>query len=266
MTRVNYRIVQIKGIEAKNLEAVGTESKMKVYAKISINGIGRTVKRTRIDKQGQSGPKRNFLVKYSVGENAFSPCGAMLHIKLYYFVEKMTRVNYRIVQIKGIEAKNLEAVGTESKLKVYAKISINGIGRTVKRTRIAKQGQCRPKRNFRVKYSKDQYIGEVSMPMMDLFARSNQQLQEGGTEVNKDSQKPQGEIPVSFEVYRRSEKSQGEITFSCKISDVQTIKRRKKWLARALDITIQVVSVVSCYTTLPISVESCVNADYNSSP
>ncbi|KAK6939830.1 C2 domain [Dillenia turbinata] len=185
MTRVNCRIVQIAVMDAKNLEAVRRESKMEVYAKISINGISETVKRTPVDKKGKRWPAWNFLVN----ENAVTVYGAMLLIELY-----------------------------------------------CKRT-----------------WKKDQYIGEVSVPMKDLFALSNRNRGEGGI--------------VSYEVKRGSQKSQGEIRFSCSFSDVKTIKKGgawKKWLARALDFTIQVVSVATFGTPVPISVQIFVDSDSDS--
>ncbi|KAK6939828.1 C2 domain [Dillenia turbinata] len=160
MARV--RIVEITVINAKNLKAVRKESKMKVYAKISINGKPKTEKKTPVDKKGKRGPTWNFPVKYSLGERAVTAYGVMLQIELY-----------------------------------------------CKRT-------C----------WKDKYIGEVSVPMKDLFARSN-----GNS----------GGGIVSYEVTRGSHKSQGEVTFSCAFSDVKTTKKWKKWLSGALNIATQVI-------------------------
>ncbi|KAK6938453.1 C2 domain [Dillenia turbinata] len=162
----------------------------------------------------------------------------------------MTQVKCRIVQITVMDARNLEAVLTESEMKVYAKISINGNPKTVKRTPVDKKGKRWPAWNFSIEYvlsenavTKDVYIGEVSVQMKDLFDQANGR---GNATV------------VSYDVRRGSQLSQGEIKFSCAFGNVKTIKKPgawKKWADTAINMGIQVASFLSSGTPVPIRVK-----------
>ncbi|KAK6939834.1 C2 domain [Dillenia turbinata] len=153
----------------------------------------------------------------------------------------MAPVNSRTVYIKVIEANNLEDVRPGSKMNVYAKISIDdGDRKTETRTPVDKERERSPRWTSPVKRDVEAdalTAGRVTL-LIKLYCGGKV-----GPEVDRDSQKSQGEITES--VTRGSQKSQGEITLSWAFGKVKTVKKWKKWLAKTLDITDKVLDVAT---------------------
>ncbi|KAL2467688.1 Uncharacterized protein Fot_51232 [Forsythia ovata] len=77
------RKFEITLISADDLPDVRNFLIMKVYAKVSIKGESKTTKKTPVDIEGESNPKWNFSMEYTIGEAAVQQEGIDLSIKLY---------------------------------------------------------------------------------------------------------------------------------------------------------------------------------------
>ncbi|KAL0391715.1 UNVERIFIED_CONTAM: hypothetical protein Sradi_2394300 [Sesamum radiatum] len=56
---------------------------MKVYAKVSIQGESRTTKKTPADMEGETNPRWNFPIEYTISESTVCQPGIGIAIKLY---------------------------------------------------------------------------------------------------------------------------------------------------------------------------------------
>ncbi|KAL2503531.1 soybean protein regulated by cold-2 [Abeliophyllum distichum] len=77
------RKFEITLISADHLPDVRNFLIMKVYAKVSIKGESKTTKKTPVDIEGETNPKWNFSMEYTIGEAAVQQEGINVSIKLY---------------------------------------------------------------------------------------------------------------------------------------------------------------------------------------
>ncbi|KAL6962109.1 hypothetical protein U1Q18_037062 [Sarracenia purpurea var. burkii] len=140
----------------------------------------------------------------------------------------MSFMECRKFELTLISANDLEDVRKFFKMKVYAKVSIGGNPETEKRTPADKHGKINPAWNFHMTYTVgesavrhygtmlviklyckrnlgDRYIGEVHMPVKELFDRA---FMCGG-----------GSAVVSLPVKKGSVDSQGLLNFSYRFGE-----------------------------------------------
>ncbi|XP_057793064.1 protein SRC2 homolog [Salvia miltiorrhiza] len=77
------RKLEIILVSADDLPNIRSFGKMKVYAEISLNGKSETSKRTTVDLAGETNPKWNFPLDYTVNEASLRTPGLELVVKLF---------------------------------------------------------------------------------------------------------------------------------------------------------------------------------------
>ncbi|KAG6390372.1 hypothetical protein SASPL_148106 [Salvia splendens] len=80
---MGYRKFQITLVSAENLPNVRSFGQMKVYAEVSINGDPKTSKRTTVNTDGETNPRWNFSLDYTIEEASLKNLGLVVVVKLY---------------------------------------------------------------------------------------------------------------------------------------------------------------------------------------
>lgn len=76
------RQLDITVVSAENLPDVRALGLMKVYVKVSLKGESKTTKKSPVDKGGETNPRWNFAVDYTVSESTFRRPGVNVVVKL----------------------------------------------------------------------------------------------------------------------------------------------------------------------------------------
>ncbi|KAI3464470.1 hypothetical protein Pfo_021133 [Paulownia fortunei] len=77
------RKLEITLVSADNLPDVRSLGLMKVFAKVSLKGESKTSKKSPVDAQGETNPRWNFPVEYTISESTVQQPGVNLAIKLF---------------------------------------------------------------------------------------------------------------------------------------------------------------------------------------
>ncbi|KAL0432187.1 UNVERIFIED_CONTAM: Ubiquitin-fold modifier 1 [Sesamum latifolium] len=104
-------LILIVNCHSVSLPDVRLLGQMKVYAKVSIRGESRTTKKTPADMEGETNPRWNFPIEYTISESAVRQPGIRIAIKLYC---KRTLGRDRFVGEVNIPIKSLFDMGLKA--------------------------------------------------------------------------------------------------------------------------------------------------------
>ncbi|KAH6832832.1 hypothetical protein C2S53_006079 [Perilla frutescens var. hirtella] len=105
------RKLEITLVSAENLPDVRNLGLMKVYAKVSLKGESRTTVKSSVDYEGETNPRWNFVVDYTISESTVRRPGVNLVVKLMC---KRTLGRDRFVGEVKIPVKSLFDLGLKS--------------------------------------------------------------------------------------------------------------------------------------------------------
>lgn len=83
------RKLYLKLVSADKLPNVRKNGRMKVYAKVSVNGIPNTRMKTHVDMAGETNPRWNFCVEYTLDEAAVRSEAAGLEVVVKLYCERL---------------------------------------------------------------------------------------------------------------------------------------------------------------------------------
>ncbi|XP_034707512.1 protein SRC2 [Vitis riparia] len=136
-------------------------------------------------------------------------------------------MEYRALDIKVLEAKDLKDVNLFSKMDVYVVVTISGDPRTVQKTPVDKDGGTSPKWNFSMKFTVDDALAHQNRIGLNFTLRSNRALGDRDIgevyvplkELLDNASDDKVDRVVSFQVRRQSGKAQGTLSFSYKFGE-----------------------------------------------
>lgn len=133
-------------------------------------------------------------------------------------------MEYRTLDLKVLEAKDLKNVNLFSKMDVYVVVSLSGDPRTAQKTPVDKDGGTSPKWNFHMKFAVDDALAQQNRIGLSFKLRSDRALGDRDIgevyvpmkELLDDAGDGKTERVLSFQVRRPSGKPQGTLKFSYK--------------------------------------------------
>ncbi|KAL8482082.1 hypothetical protein ACS0TY_028287 [Phlomoides rotata] len=104
------RKLEITLVSANNLPNIRSIGMMEVYARVSVKGEPKTTQKTPVDTRGETNPRWNFPVQFTISESSLRQPGVTVMVKLMC----NRSLGDKLVGEVNIEVKNLFELGLKA--------------------------------------------------------------------------------------------------------------------------------------------------------